>query len=102
MTMNNLVDIHPFQRARRLVSIGSSIGNLLLMIDVARTRRATIRELQSLNDAQLEDIGIPRWAIRDVVKNVVTGGRKQPGVNNISKLTGNDPFIPVIDEKRAA
>jgi len=34
-------------------------------------RRRTIRELQSLSDATLRDIGIPRTSIRDVAADVV-------------------------------
>ena len=43
------------------------MGNILLKIKEARMRRQTILELQSLTDAQLEDIGVPRYDIRRAV-----------------------------------
>ncbi len=63
----NVIDIRPLAKARRY----ASVSHLLAMTKVAMLRRSTIRELQVLSDAQLEDIGIPRYAIRDVVGNKI-------------------------------
>ncbi len=63
----NTIDIRPYQRAKKYIMIGSAIGRILARINEARIRRQTIRELQGLTDAQLEDIGIPRYAIRRAV-----------------------------------
>lgn len=69
------IDIHPFQRAGKHVSTGKTVGNLLLRIRQARLRRQTIRELSSLNDAQLADIGIPRHDIHRAVDSRVPAMR---------------------------
>ena len=47
--------------------VGNAIGRILMRLNEARIRRQTIRELQVLTDAQLEDIGIPRYEIRRAV-----------------------------------
>ena len=73
MTIHNLIDIRPFRRARRYVSIGSTIGRFMLAFKVARIHRKAIRELESLSDAQLDDIGVPRYSIRDTVESQING-----------------------------
>ena len=73
MTIHNLIDIRPFRRARRYVSIGGSIGRFMLAFKVARIRNKAIRELERLSDAQLNDIGVPRYAIRDAVEGQMNG-----------------------------
>ncbi len=67
MRNENAIDIRPYQRAKRYVMAGSAIAAFLLKLKEARVRRQTIRELQGLTDAQLNDIGIPRYDIRRVV-----------------------------------
>lgn len=95
-TLNkNSIDIRPFQRANRYISVGKTMGKVLLKIKEARIRHQTIRELQSLTDAQLEDIGIPRYEIRRAVlakmpqkrKAEIAVGVQQP-VTTILKETG--------------
>ena len=73
MTIHNLTDSRPFRRIRRYVSIGSTIGRFMLAFKVARIRRKAIRELENLSDAQLVDIGIPRYSIRDAVEGKING-----------------------------
>lgn len=63
----NTIDIRPYQRAKKYIIIGNVIGRFLMRINEARIRRQTIRELHELTDAQLEDIGIPRYEIRRAV-----------------------------------
>ena len=63
----NTIDIRPYQRAKKYIIIGNAIGRILVKLNEARIRRQTIRELQGLTDAQLEDIGIPRYEIRRAV-----------------------------------
>ena len=63
----NAIDIRPYQRAKRYIMVGNAIGRILMRLNEARIRRQTIRELQVLTDAQLEDIGIPRYEIRRAV-----------------------------------
>ena len=73
MTIHNLIDIRPFRRARRYVSIGTTIGKFMLAFKVARIRQKAIRELEGLSDTQLADIGIPRYSIRDAVEGKIDG-----------------------------
>ena len=82
MTIHNLTDIHPFRRTRRYVSIGSTIGRFMLAFKIARIRRKAIRELESLSDVQLADIGVPRYSIRDVVESQMneTARRIEPRI----------------------
>ena len=81
----NTIDIRPYQRAKKYIIIGNSIGRILAKVNEARIRRQTIRELQGLTDAQLEDIGIPRYDIRRAVNarlirsaNTEQGGDTRP------------------------
>ncbi len=79
MTIHNLIDIRPFRRARRYVSIGSTIGRFMLAFKVTRIRRKAIRELESLSDAQLVDIGVPRYSIRDIVESQINALTRRTG-----------------------
>ena len=90
MTNYSVIDIRPFRKARRYISIGSSIGKVLSMINNAMIRARAVRELQVLSDAQLEDIGIPRYAIRDVVNKKLNMSDSQriykattPSIHNV-------------------
>ena len=94
---NNSIDIRPYQRANKHISVGKTMGKILLKIKEARVRRQTIRELESLNDAQLEDIGIPRGQIRRTVMAISSPNHKhrteyavgaQRSVSTIRKETG--------------
>ncbi len=69
---HSAIDIRPYRRARKYIQIGSAIGRFLTRLNDYRIRRRTIRELQRLTDAQLEDIGIPRYEIRRVVDAKLT------------------------------
>ena len=68
-TNNNTVDIRPYRRANQYVLVGSALGRLAMKIKLAMVRRQAIRELSALSDAQLNDIGIPRYAIREAVES---------------------------------
>ena len=68
-----------------VVAIRQGIGALAAARARRRLRRKTVRELQSLSDRTLRDIGIPRsaiWAVADDLVNAVAGtaadGREPP------------------------
>jgi len=102
MNEKTFVDIRPFARTRKYVSIGNSIGKLLLKFNAMRARRKTIRELQCLSDDQLFDIGIPRYAIRDTVNNGLENARKGDSIKKVTQLHENNAAPQYIEEKRAA
>ena len=65
--LNNTIDIRPYQEGRKYVNVGNTIGKVFMQMQDWNIRRQTIRELNELTDAQLEDIGIPRYDIRRAV-----------------------------------
>ncbi len=106
MTLNNnAIDIRPYQRGRKYVNIGNSIGNVLLKIRESSIRRQTIRELQDLTDAQLEDIGIPRYNIRRAVNAKVAqsaAAKRVEGAQVHKPVLGTKVRHATIERKIAA
>ncbi len=102
MTTQTLVDIRPFARARNYVSLGNTIGKLLLKINIMRVRRIAIRELRNLSDDQLLDIGIPRHAIRETVLYGLENARKGNSIKKVTNLHENNAASQQIEEKLAA
>ncbi len=95
-TLNSkTIDIRPYRRARKYISIGNAIGKLVLKLKQVNMQRQAIRQLQTLTDAQLEDIGVPRHNIRQAVTGKKTEKpavelvrRNQRNVRSISKDLG--------------
>lgn len=67
MTVFNLIDTNARNVDGSALTIAERIDNVVQSIKDSGIRRKAIRELESLSDAQLEDIGIPRYAIREFV-----------------------------------
>ncbi|MDE0308493.1 MAG: DUF1127 domain-containing protein [Acidiferrobacterales bacterium] len=67
MTVFNLIATDAHRNAGHALIEPGRINSVIQLIKSAGIRRQAIRDLQSLSDAQLDDIGIPRYAIRDVV-----------------------------------
>ena len=99
-TLNSkTIDIRPYRRARQYTSIGNAIGMLVLKVQKANMKRQAIRQLQSLTDAQLEDIGIPRYNIRRAVAgkmantaNIETGKSKQRSPRSVAQDLGHETY----------
>ena len=77
--MHNIINIRPYRRAQPYITIGNRIGGIALTIKRMRLGRKTVRELEQLSDHQLEDIGIPRAAIREVAKALINGKARPIG-----------------------
>ena len=87
--INNTIDIRPYRRANQYIKIGSMISRVWLAYKNSVTRRKAIRTLESLNDAQLYDIGIPRHSIKDVINsnlNRATNRVVEPTITNITPV----------------
>lgn len=69
MTVFNLTDTNVRRKAAHARTIAERIDSLVQSIKDAGIRRRAIRELEALSDAQLDDIGIPRYAIRELVED---------------------------------
>lgn len=67
MTVYNLIDTNARRVVGRALALAERIDEGIQSIKDAGIRRKAIRELQALSDAQLDDIGIPRYAIREFV-----------------------------------
>ena len=67
MTVFNLIDTNARSKAGHVLTIAGRIDSVIQSIKAAGIRRHAIRELEALSDAQLDDIGIPRYAIRQLV-----------------------------------
>ena len=85
----NMIDIRPHRRAKRTTEYGSAVGRVWFAYKKAVVRKKSIRALESLSDAQLYDIGIPRYAIKDVIDANLKGVASEKGVvePTISKIT---------------
>ncbi len=82
MTVYNLVDTNSRRVVDRALAIAERIDIMLQSIKDARTRRKAIHELEMLSDAQLIDIGIPRYAIRDFVEATFSENAKPQSSHN--------------------
>ncbi len=102
MTQHNLVDIRPFQRAQTYISWGNAIGKFLMKYKVYRMRKQAVRELESLNDAQLYDIGIPRYMIRETVAAQITAPAQQTVSKRPAKTQRVARVINVAGEPKKA
>ena len=97
----NTIDIRPYQRAKKYIMIGNAIGRILTKINEARIRRQTIRELQGLTDAQLEDIGIPRYTIRHAVNaRLIRSANTEQGRDTRLQSKSNSNQIRSADYER--
>ncbi len=68
MTVFNLIDTDARRKAGHALTITERINSVIQSINDAGIRRKAICELEALSDAQLDDIGIPRYAIREMVE----------------------------------
>ncbi len=68
MTVFNLIDTNARRKAGHALTIAERINSVTQSIKDAGIRRKAIRELEALSDAQLDDIGIPRYAIREFIE----------------------------------
>ncbi len=95
---NSAIDIRPYRRAKRYITVGNVIGEFLMKFKQANVRRHTIRELQGLTDAQLEDIGIPRYDIRRVVNAKLTNRTNVGETQGVHRdARSNDAQIRLVD-----
>ena len=67
MTVYNLIDTNARRIVGRALAVAERIDDVIQSIKDSGIRRKAIRELESLSDAQLDDIGIPRYAIQEFV-----------------------------------
>lgn len=56
----------------------TALGTWLARLRARRVRRATVRQLGSLNDAQLRDIGIERQEIESIAAAMTCTGSQEP------------------------
>ena len=68
MTLYNLIDTNAPRVIGGALAVAERIDGLVQSIKDAGIRRRALRELEALSDKQLDDIGIPRYAIRQVVE----------------------------------
>lgn len=68
MTVFNLIDTNARRQAGHALTVTERINSVIQSIKDAGIRRKAIRELEALSDSQLDDIGIPRYAIREMVE----------------------------------
>ena len=81
MTVYNLIDTSSRRIVGHALSIAERVDAVVLSIRNAAIRRNSIRELEALNDAQLFDIGIPRYAIPDAVDACIRNRVDSSGAN---------------------
>ena len=84
---HNTIDIRPYRRAQRYIKFGSMISRVWLAYKDSVTRKKAIRTLESLSDAQLYDIGIPRHSIKDVIEANLDRATNRVVEPKISKIT---------------
>ncbi len=67
MTQNNRLNPRRFPRAQKYVALGTLVGKVWRAYQGVVIRRQAIRSLQRLSDEVLTDIGIPRYAITEII-----------------------------------
>lgn len=58
---------------KAITAVTDAFGHVLCAVRRRRVRRATVRELQALDDRALADIGLPRGAIDGVAGRLMHG-----------------------------
>ena len=101
MKIYKLHKSHPVRRESIRKTIEEKVNRLFEKGKIALIRRSAIRELSRLRDAQLEDIGVPRYAIRDVVNAAISANLSNRKKATVEPFITETPRVNITQKKAA-